>query len=194
MRRILPIVEGDGDMLAVPELIRRVAADQGVHDVKVMRPHKRGELPKVLSRFDDYLATALLEQAPLLWVMDYDCADCTDRAGHVRELRKRATRLAPSVPVEFVFMVQEFETLFLADPETTRFVFKDIPATTAFPEDPERVRNAKGWLSQVRPKGSAYKPTQHQQKLAALIDLARLRSRSPSFVQFETAVSSLLAH
>jgi hypothetical protein len=133
MRRILPIVEGDGDMLAVPELIRRVAADQG------------------------------------------------------------AARLARAVPVEFVFMVQEFETLFLADSETTRHVFPDIPSTSAFPEDPERIRDAKGWLSQARPKGSAYKPTQHQQKLTARVDLARLRVRSPSFVQFEAAVTALLA-
>jgi hypothetical protein len=193
MRRILPIVEGDGDMLAVPELIRRVAAERGVHNLKVIRAHKRGDLPKVLGRFDDYLAAALLEECPILWVMDYDCAECTDRAGHIRELRKRATKAARETPIEFVFMVQEFETLFLADADTTRGVFSDIPSALAFPADPERVRDAKGWLSKARPKGFAYKPTQHQQKLTALVDLARLRARSPSFVQFEAAVTALLA-
>jgi hypothetical protein len=154
MRRILPIVEGDGDMKAVP--------------------------------------VALLERAPILWVMDYDCKECTDEARDVIALKKRARDIARSVPVEFVFMVQEFESLFLADEATTRKVFPDIPSTTAFPSHPESERDAKGWLSRARPKGLAYKPTQHQAKLAAQVNMNRLRDRSPSFVRFEAAVTSLL--
>lgn len=159
MRRILPIVEGDGDMQAVPALIRRVADAQGAHDLVVSRAQKRGELPKVLGRFEQYLQAALLEK---------------------------------SRPVEFVFMVQEFESLFLADERATRQVFPDIPTDLRFPADPETVRDAKGWLSKARPKGLAYKPTQHQARMASQVDIHRLRSRSPSFVRFEAAVTALL--
>lgn len=193
MIKILPIVEGDGDLAAVPELIRRVAHAQGRYDVNVLRPHKRGDIPKVKSRFDDFLQIALLESAPILWVLDFDCEDCLDPAAYRREFMERAAKLKGQTPVEFVFMVQEFETLFLADHETTRSVFADIPTAKIFPANPESVRDAKGWISEARPKGSAYKPTQHQQRIAAQVNLDRLRVRSASFRRFEEAVSLLLA-
>ena len=192
MKRILPVVEGDGDLKAVPELVRRVAHGLGHYDVIVERPHKRGDLPKVLSRFEDYFSVALLEACPILWVMDYDCADCDDQMSHVQALHARAESLAQGTPFEFVFMVQEFETLFLADHETTRKVLDNISGTCVFPTDPEQVRDAKGWISSARPKGSSYKPTQHQQKIASQIDLARLRTRSPSFMPFHAAVQRLV--
>ena len=119
MTRILPIIEGDGDFAAVPELIRRVAHQYGRFDVQVCRPHKRGDLPKVLGRFEDFFKTALLERCPILWVLDYDCAECTDQARHVAELRARGAALANGIAFEFVFLVQEFETLFLADHDSS---------------------------------------------------------------------------
>jgi hypothetical protein len=192
MRRLLPVVEGEGDLYAVPELVRRIAHDHGHYDIKLCHPQRRGDLPKVLGRFEDYFRTALLEGCPILWVMDYDCRDCADQAAHVRELSRRARPLARGTAFEFVFIVREFESLFLADHETTRDVFGDIDPTHAFPEHPESVRDAKGWLSAARPKGSAYKETTHQQRLAARVDLDRLRQRSPSFVRLESAVDRLL--
>ncbi len=193
MKRILPVVEGDGDMQAVPELIRRVAHDKGHFDLSICRPHKRGDLPKVRSRFDDFFKTALLERCPILWVMDYDCSGCDDQAADVDDLRARALGLSQGAHFEFAFMVQEFEALFLADHETTRRVFPDIDEAVQFPADPETVRGAKEWLSSARPKGSAYKPTQHQKRLASQVNLARLRLRSDSFVRFEAAVEGLIA-
>ncbi len=190
--RILPIVEGDGDLAAVPELIRRIAHDHEVFDLQIIRPHKRGDLPKVRARFADYLNTALLEQAPILWVLDYDCETCSDVTRDTADLRTRAVNLNAGNNIEFVFMVQEYETLFLADHETTKAVFPDIPVDLSFPDDPERIRDAKGWISQARPKGSAYKPTTHQARLSSQVDLHRLRARSPSFVRFEDAVLRLL--
>ena len=194
MNRILPVVEGDGDFEAVPELIRRTAHGMGHFDVEVQRPHKRGDLPKVLSRFDDFFKTALIERCPILWVLDYDCEECNDQARHVDELRARGKALAGGIAFEFVFFVKEFETLFLTDHETTRKVFPDIREAQAFPANPEGIRDAKGWLSQARPKGYAYKPTQHQKRLTAQVDLFRLRARSPSYARFELAVGSLLNH
>ena len=131
-------------MAAVPELIRRVAHDKERFDIEIPRPHKRGDLPKVLARFDDYLKTALLEDLPIIWVLDYDCDTCVDVVTDTARLNARAANLTGNVPVEFVFMVKEFETLFLADVPTTRGVFSDIPVDIAFPDVPEGVRDAKG--------------------------------------------------
>jgi hypothetical protein len=192
MTRILPVVEGDGDVEAVPELIRRIAHGLGRFDITVCHPHKRGGLPAVLSRFDNFFKTALLDKCPILWVLDYDCDDCHDQVRHVEQLRARGEALSNGVAFEFVFLVQEFETLFLADHETTRKAFPDISAALPFPADPERVRDAKGWLSSARPKGYAYKPTQHQKRLSAQVDLGRLRERSPSYARFEQAVERLI--
>jgi hypothetical protein len=173
-------------MTAVPELIRRVAADHGRYDVSVARPHKRGDIPKVRARFETYLQVALLDGLPVLWVLDYDCDDCNDVDAHTAEFASRAAGLAGSIPVEFVLMVREFETLFLSDHETTRAVLSDIPADLQFPADPESIRDAKGWLSQARPKGSAYKPTQHQQR-------ANGAGGSAPFARTQSVVSSIRA-
>ena len=189
--RILPIVEGDGDMEAVPELVRRVLHAHERYDVEISRPHRRGDLPKVLQRFDDYLQTALIDGDPVLWVLDYDCEDCDDDKRDLVDLVSRSASLRGSVAVEFVFFVKEFESIFLADHETTKAVFEDIPSNFQFPIDPESVRDAKGWISKARPKGAAYKPTQHQKRLASRVDLGRLRCRSPSFRRFEAAVLRL---
>lgn len=193
MRTVLPIVEGDGDFLAVPELIRRVAHDAHIFDLQVLRPHKRGDLAKVQKRFDDYLSAALLERAPILWVMDYDGEGCSDVERDLQLLKSRAARVASNARVEFAFLVKEYESLFLCDRETVCTCFPDIPIETEWPKDPELVRGAKEWISKARPKGLAYKETVHQVRLTSQVDLPRLRSRSPSFVRFESALLKLVA-
>lgn len=193
MRRVLPIVEGQGDAAAVPVLIRRVAADHGIHDLEILTPHRRGDLPKIRGRLGDFLEAARLESAPVLWVLDYDCQDSIDIAADLTQLAEQTEQLAPDMQVRYSFMVKEFESLFLFDEGTTRRVFRDIPADVTFPSEPEEVRGAKEWLSKARPKGQAYKETTHQEKLAAQLDLAVLRQRSPSFVRFEAALLELVS-
>jgi hypothetical protein len=190
--KILPIVEGEGDLAAVPALLRHVLNANNRFDVELLRPHRRGEWPSVKRQFDRYFQVAALEGSPILWVMDFDCDEChsvdDERAWAMRE----AQRINPDVPLEVCFMVLEFESLFLADEATVRKVFSDIPAHVAFPTDPERVRDAKGWLSTARPTGAAYKPTIHQARLAAQVDIQALRQKSPSFCRFEESVLRLV--
>lgn len=192
MKRILPIVEGDGDTTAVPALVRRIAEARGVYDLQLLPAHKRGELPAVRRHFDAYLGAALKFDAPILWVMDYDCDQCNAVEDDLIDLQQRARQAYAPQPVEFALMVKEFESLFLSDHESTRQLFPDIPAKTAWPVDAESVRGAKEWISKARPKGLAYKETVHQVKLVHQLDLDRLRERSPSFQRFEQAVLRLL--
>lgn len=192
MKRILPIVEGEGDLLAVPALIRRVAEAHGIYDLELLHPHKRGELPAVRRHFDAYLIDALKYGTPILWVMDYDCDQCHAVEDDLADLQQRARNTYKRQPVEFALMVKEFESLFLSDHESTCKLFPDIPAKTAWPADAETVRGAKEWISKARPKGLAYKETVHQVKLVHQLDLDRLRERSPSFQRFEQAVLRLL--
>lgn len=179
-------------MAAVPELIRRIAHAHGIFNIKILTPHKRGELPSIRKRFDDFLKVALKEKSPILWAIDYDCADCISVADDLTDLYKRAAASYVDQPVEFAFFVKEFESLFLSDFESTRLAFPDIPAATSWPTDAETVRGAKEFISKARPKGLAYKETVHQVKLVHQLDLDRLRERSPSFQRFEQAVLRLL--
>lgn len=193
MNRLLVIVEGEGDMKAVPLLVRKVLELHELFDVTVLHPQRRGELPKVLANFENWYRVALKERASILWVVDYDCDDCTCVARHSDQLRQRASAIFQGWPFEVCLMNKEFETLFLADPKATRSVLRKIPEDIAFPSDPESIRGAKEWLSKAMPNGFAYKPTVHQDKIAAALNLDHLRETSPSFAHLERALIKLAA-
>lgn len=122
MKRILPIVEGDGDTTAVPALVRRIAEARGVYDLQLLPAHKRGELPAVRRHFGAYLGAALKYEAPILWVMDDDCDQCNAVEDDLIDLQQRARQAYAPQPVEFALMVKEFESLFLSDKETVHQV------------------------------------------------------------------------
>ena len=169
-RAIQPVVEGDGDLRAVPVLIRRLLSSKELDNIHVLPPQRRGELPKVRAEFSRFLRVAQKENAPILWVMDFDCTDCTCAKREYEQLMARARIEIGDWPVEFCFMVKEFETLFLADEKTTREYFS-IPPTEVWPVEAEQIRDAKGTISRLLPKGQTYKPTLHQDKLAARVSL-----------------------
>jgi len=192
-RKIQLIVEGDGDVLAVPVLVRRIFSAHGVFDASVANPVQgRGDLPKVRRRFSDFFQAAALEQHPVLCVLDFDCEDCVDVLAEEENFRRMAEAILPGYPFQACFMVKEYETLFLSDPVTTRDVLPKVRAGYEFPQDPESVRDAKGALSAAQEKGWSYKPTVHQAKLSAQVDLGVLRENSPSYRRFEAAVLTLV--
>jgi hypothetical protein len=192
MKRILPIVEGQGDIQSVPVLIRRIVEHHGVFDVDVLTPHKRGDLPKIKANFESYFKMAIKENAAIICIIDFDCASCECVAEEAAQLYQRANAIYPDRPFKVAFMVKEFETLFLAEPDATRHILKEIPKSTVFPENPEKIRGAKEWLSKAMPSGYAYKETVHQVKLSAAVDLNRLRISSASYRHLEKSILSLV--
>jgi hypothetical protein len=192
MKTLLPIVEGQGDMQAVPVLLRRILEHHKHFDVTVLPPQKRGDLPKIKANFENYFKIAIKENAAIIWIIDFDCATCDCVAEEAEQLYQRANAIYPYKPFKVVFMVKEFETLFLAEPNATRSVLKEIPKATTFPEDPETIRGAKEWLSKAMPSGYAYKETVHQVKLSAAVDLNHLRESSASYRHLEKSILSLV--
>ena len=182
------MVEGDGDVLAVPVLVRRILQAHQRFDVKVLPPHKRGELPKVKANFSRFFMAAALEKAAVLCVLDFDCAQCVDVLQDERDLGEQAKNIHPDIPFAACLIVKEFESLFLWDEVGTRQALPYILQDTQFPANPEDIRPAKEWLSKAQPSGMAYKPTAHQAKLAAAVNLDLLSKRSPSFRRLEAAV------
>lgn len=192
MKRLLPIVEGHGEIPAVPILIRNILAAQGIHDVQPLPAWRHGEYPSVAKKFDNLFLAAIKENAPILWVMDFDSKDYDCPVKEAQSLLTRADALRPGWPIKIAFLVKEYETLFLIDEAATRKVFPDIPAQTTFPTNPENIRWAKEWLSKARPSpGSAYKETVHQAKITAHLNLNLLRARSSDFAHLERAVIAL---
>lgn len=191
-QRILPIVEGDGDVLAVPVLIRRILHAHQRFDIQVLPPHKRGELPKVKANFPRIFQVAALENAAVLCVLDFDCKQCNDVLQDEYGLRQQAQQIHPHIPFAACLIVKEFESLFLWDETSTRQALPHILPSTRFPNNPEDIRPAKEWLSDAQPTGISYKPTVHQAKLAAAVNLQILRKRSPSYQRLEAAVINLI--
>jgi hypothetical protein len=192
MRRLLPIVEGHGESHAVPLIIRRILSAHGIYDVEPLSAQRKGEYPTVVRNFDTLFQAAILVKAPILWVMDFDSKDYNCPVKEAQQLLARAATLRPGWPIKIAFLVKEYETLFLIDEAATRKAFPDIPAKTSFPQEPEKVRGAKEWLSKARPAaGHAYKPMVDQAKITAHLDLDLLRTRSPDFAHLERAVLEL---
>lgn len=191
--RLLPIVEGDGDKAAVPLLLRDMLAERhDIHDWKILKPHVRGELPTVRKNFDNNFKAAIKENAAILWILDFDCDDCECVKKEADDLLARANEIYQDWPIEIAFMVQEYETLFLSNETATRSVLKSIPAVTEFPENPESIRGAKEWLSAAMPKGFSYKPTVHQPKITAALNLNHLLEHSPSYTHLDRALARLV--
>lgn len=193
MKRLLAIVEGEGDLKSVPELLRRILHHHRHFDVEVLPAHKRGDLPKIHANFENVFKMALKENAAILLLIDFDCKDCDCVVQSAAPFYAKARALRPEWAFKVAFMVKEFETIFLADRNATRKVLKDIPEATDFPASPESVRGAKEWLSKAMPSGIAYKETVHQVKIVSQLDLDHLREHSPSYRHLEKAVLALVA-
>ena len=191
------IVEGQGDAQAVPLLVRRLLAEHGLHHVQTTSPQISGGLDKARKRFVDYLRYGLKNECPILWVLD--CDDKVDGqhgcpVAHARDLHNLVAQLSlETMPaIEFALFSREFESLFLAEQQALKSYYGLAP-DKAIPEGASRRRDAKGEISRLLPKSSAYKETVDQAKLASRLYLAICRDVSRDFVHFESALLRLCA-
>jgi hypothetical protein len=99
-----------------------------------------------------------------------------------------AQQVRPDRRIRVVAAEREFEAWFLAAAESLRGR-RGLPADLTAPEDPEAIRDAKGWLTQ-RLAGRSYRETIDQPALTAVFDLASAR-RARSFDKLYRDVESL---
>jgi len=184
--RLLPIVEGAGDVSAVPVLLRRLLAHHNLHSIEVLRPYRFGEVTKVAKNFRRYVLTAAKEGAPILWTIDCDDGCAVE---WVRTLEEQIPAEL-SVPIAFAFFVKEYESLFLAEKKCLISQL-GVPANATFPQDPESIRGAKQYISSLTPNGVAYKETVHQARLTGHLDIDEARRTSRSFRHLEKVLIEL---
>lgn len=182
MSRIVCIVEGDGEVGAVPILLRRVIEwlrPGAIIEVPApIRVHK-DRLIKREEEFRKYLALAGEKAAnggAVLVLLDAD-DDCPATLGP--ELLNRAVPVARGSEVSVVLAKHEFEAWFIAAAESLRGR-RGLALDMNGLEEPEGRRNAKGWLSE-RIRGGRYREVTDQPALTAVFDLASAHAKSRSF-------------
>ncbi len=189
--RIVPIVEGDGEVQAVPALIRRIHAEVSAGTpLEVGRPVRvkrnrvlhTGELERYLTLAGNLAGV----DGRILVLLDAN-GDCPAELGPA--IVRRARKARPDRRVEVVIAQREYECWFLAAIDSLRGT-RSIPPDVSVPQDPESIRGAKEWL-RARMKGR-YSPTADQTALTTRFDMAAARRRSRSFGRMWRAVGALL--
>lgn len=192
MTTLSPIVEGHGEVGAVPILIRRIGAELNPPVVpNISRPVRapRGTLlrPGELERFVMLASATVTDSGGVLVMLDAD-DDCPAELGP--KVLQRA-RGATSLPVGVVLPMREFEGWFLGSASSLAGL-SGLPEDLAEPHDPEGVRDAKGWLSDRIEGSTRYSPTVDQPALTAQFDLRTARDNCASFDKLWREVERLL--
>lgn len=169
---ILPIVEGHGEVTAVPILIRRVVAqyapDVYAHVGQAIRVKRTGLIqPGGVERTVELAARQTTPADGILILLDAD-DDCPREIAE--QLLARAKAARPDRSISVVAANREYEAWFLAAARSLRGK-RGLADDLVPPADPESIRNAKGWLATHTPHGFSYKPTVDQPALTQLFDL-----------------------
>ncbi len=182
MRRWVSIVEGHGEVRALPNLLRRIAAWKLPDEYIDLATPIRVQKDRFLNRPEEFARCMLLARAKaedggkVLLLLDAD-DDCPKIKG--AELLQRARDVVPDRPVSVVLANREFEAWFIASASS----LDGVRGFALQPEDAgvdaESPRNAKGWMAARMP--SSYGETTDQPAFAAQMDLALAYERSRSF-------------
>ncbi|MBX3271465.1 MAG: DUF4276 family protein [Sandaracinaceae bacterium] len=194
-RRVACIVEGHGETTAVPILLRRLwerdpegLAMPELTTSDVLRvPRSRLLRPGELERAVELAARRTGPGGAVLILLD---ADDDTACSLGPELRARASRARSDVRLAVVLAVREFEAWLLASATSLRGV-AGLPLDLAPPDDPEAIRDAKGWLSRHM-SGGRYREVIHQEKLTARMSLVP-EPDCPSLAKLRREVMRLLA-
>ena len=166
---IQPIVEGHGEVGAIPVLLRRFLAEAGVHDIGVGKPirRKRSELVQQASvQRSVRLALLQPECGGILIVFDSD-DDCPRNLAPQIEAWARIE--TGGIPCGVVMANREYEAWFLASLEALRGV-RGIVADASSHAAPEAPRNAKGELRRHMIPGRGYSESVDQAAMTARLD------------------------
>lgn len=171
---IVCVVEGHGEVQALPVLIRRIAPAVRARTLRVTKDRllKRGELERTIDTAGELLSDA---DGAILVVLDAD-KDCPAVLGPAVLARSCKARSDRRILVAIA--KAEFESWFLAAARSLGGK-RGLPLNLTPPPYPEGVRGAKEWLASRMPRG--YSET---------IDQRRSRNCSISAMPVRTARGS----
>jgi hypothetical protein len=182
MTAVVAIVEGDGEVAALPILLRRVT-EWCVPGVHVDIPHpirvRRDRFLRKEDEFRRHLQLAAAKCAEDGWILVLLDADDDCPVELAPQVLQRAQNAIPHRRVSVVLASREYEAWFIAAAASLHgyrgFCFDAVDAV-----DAERPRNAKGWLSE-RMGGGTYREISDQPAFSARMDLQQAYDGSRSF-------------
>lgn len=177
MPKLVPIVEGDGEVMAVPVLLYKLLHAMNRYDLQVAPPknaHGRHNLqkPNGLEKFVKH-AWKERECGAIVILLDAE-EECP--VDVIKDFFKRVTALGVLHPVVIVCAKRMYETWLLASSETI-----GLPIESTLAKDPESVKNPKRLFNEHFPPGRIYKETEDQVAMTNKLDTALAKERSRSF-------------
>jgi len=191
---VAPIVEGHGEVQALPILLQRILDELRADATIRFNPALRVKVGSFLNDqeyFAKHLELAARKAKPHAKGFVLILLDCEDQcpAQLGRSLAAKAVQLRSDVPSLVVLAYREYETWFLAAARSLRGV-GDLPADLEPPPAPEMIRDAKGWLGDRLPGG--YNPPNHQPIFTRKFAFDEAAS-IPSFTRMRERLRGLLA-
>jgi hypothetical protein len=182
MTKVASIVEGDGEVRALPVLLRRLAQWRGPADyVDVLTPI-RVYKDRFLNRpeeFSRHLQLAAAKCGDTGWILILFDADDDCPAEKGATVLAQAQTIVPHRRIAVVLANREYEAWFIAAAESLNGCrgFQSLANDASV--DPEGPRNAKGWVRDRMP--GSYGETTDQPAFSQKLDLAVAHERSRSF-------------
>lgn len=175
------IVEGYGEVEAVPVLIRRIAYDLYpelpiIIERPIRAPRNLVVKNDELERRVELAARKVGKLGAIFIILDSD-DDCPAVLGPA--LLNRALQTRSDLPIAVVIANREFEAWFLAAAESLRGK-RRLKNDIHPPNNPEAIRGAKKWLDKRMENNKSYSETTDQPALTELFDFEQAR-RTDSF-------------
>jgi hypothetical protein len=188
---IQPIVEGYGEVSAVPVLIRNLSHLMSVYDIRVGSPIRRHR-SKLVKRdtLEQAIKLAKIQTGcrAIVVLLDAD-DDCPKTVAP--NLQQWASRAARPLACSVVVANKEYEGWFLSCIESLRGC-RGILTTAISEPNPENIRDAKGRLEEKMLAGRKYLPPADQAALSAKADWATVHNNCRSFRKFAKETRHLL--
>jgi len=186
------IVEGEGEVEAVPVLLRRILHEMAIYDIDISRPFRvkryqivrEGEIERAVQQVMRDRANV----GGVLVILDSD-DDCPARLGP--QLRERCQSACPSIPAAVVLAHREFESWFLGAKESLRGR-RGIRSDAVAPDNPEEIRGVKEHLTRNMQPMNRYLEVDDQPAFVERMDLNMARRRCPSFDKLFREVENLV--
>jgi hypothetical protein len=178
---IVPIVEGHGEVEALPRLIHRIYSEFSPGVIPRVNTPIRVKSGAFLNKPDEFKKTILLAASKAIQnngrvLILLDCDDhCPANLGP--ELLAKAKAVRSDIPYSIVLAHREFETWFIAAINSLGGRAGIAPGALA-PTDAEAIRGAKEWLGNKM--AGPYDPIRHQLEFSTHFDLHQAR-QIPSF-------------
>ncbi len=177
MKRLVCIVEGKGEVAAIPNLCARILKHVGSTAWVVDRdPIRQSRSSLVGDGLRRALELAVRRPADAVLVLCDADDDCAATWGP-----QASTLVSERMAGAGVMAVREYEGWLLHNQDP-------LELSRLTKRSPEEIRDAKGYLGKLVP---GYKPTAHQLQQTRLLDIERVASRSQSFCKLVRAIAGL---